>query len=280
MKIVKGLTLLIPLIISLVVLAVCIVLTVQSPATDPINILDAKLNLGISIIGLAITVWVGLNIYNLIERKDLERLIEKISEIEKKSEELNRQHEHYIEQARTQGRCIYSLIEVARMKEELAKEQTLLGGSEYSYVDYIEGFVQSFEKYARENSNLDTPFDISMSELFDGYTRGLTDLANLGWNEAGSHLRTQDIMQLERIIESVNSMVRDKLFRDLNDETLTTDEVIEQIYIDILRGIELANDAQLGIISEHLKAQYMLITGESLTFEPELCNSILDAKPE
>lgn len=48
---------------------------------------DKKMNIGLSILGIAVTVWVGLNIYNVLKREDLEELKRATDKIAKKVDE-------------------------------------------------------------------------------------------------------------------------------------------------------------------------------------------------
>ena len=62
----------IPAIISITVFTITL-FNFKGNTTD-LGTLETKLNMGLSIIGIAITVWVGLNIYDLIEKKELDEL--------------------------------------------------------------------------------------------------------------------------------------------------------------------------------------------------------------
>lgn len=47
---------------------------------------DKKMNIGLSILGIAVTVWVGLNIYNVLKREDLEKIVQETDKIKKNIE--------------------------------------------------------------------------------------------------------------------------------------------------------------------------------------------------
>ena len=59
--------------------------------------LESKFNIVLSVVGVAVTVWVGLSIYNAVERREVEMigntvtsLEEKVKELEKKAKELEK----------------------------------------------------------------------------------------------------------------------------------------------------------------------------------------------
>lgn len=80
-KVIKGLALFTPLIISIILLIV-VIARFNEDITN-LQMLETKLNIGLSIIGIAITVWVGLNIYNVVERKEVEAVTMKAESLEK-----------------------------------------------------------------------------------------------------------------------------------------------------------------------------------------------------
>jgi hypothetical protein len=86
-EIVKGIALLTPLIISIIVLLI-VIIDSQSTTTFS-DAIESKINMGIAIIGLAVTVWVGLNIYTLVENKQFNSLISKIQETDNMLDKIN-----------------------------------------------------------------------------------------------------------------------------------------------------------------------------------------------
>lgn len=77
-KKIKAIALVIPTIISFIVFVTLVFKDSNNSQT---------IDMGISILGIAITVWVGLNIYNVIEKKQVDNLDEKINKLEKEYDE-------------------------------------------------------------------------------------------------------------------------------------------------------------------------------------------------
>ncbi len=76
-KFFKGLALFIPTIISFIMLKI-VVLKLDGATTD-IRILELKMDSIIGIIGVAVSVWIGLNIYNLVEKNEIEEKMNRYS---------------------------------------------------------------------------------------------------------------------------------------------------------------------------------------------------------
>lgn len=86
----KILALITPIIIGIIVFGALFVKNTDNIVID-MNLykilteyIDNKLNAGLSIIGITVSVWVGLNIYSAIEKKDLERIVEDNKKLETK----------------------------------------------------------------------------------------------------------------------------------------------------------------------------------------------------
>jgi len=84
-KFVKGLALLIPTIIGVVLLA--IVLQKLPEVNTNMELMELKMNSLVGIIGVAVSVWIGLNIYNVVEKEEVAKMAEKIKHLESLIEE-------------------------------------------------------------------------------------------------------------------------------------------------------------------------------------------------
>lgn len=81
-KFVKGLALLIPTIIGVILL---IIVLQKLPEVDTnIELMELKMNSLIGIIGVAVSVWIGLNIYNVVEKEEIYKTNKRLEEMEKK----------------------------------------------------------------------------------------------------------------------------------------------------------------------------------------------------
>lgn len=92
LKFTKIIALLIPTILSGVILYI-IITRFNQGGTD-VELLEAKLNVGLSIIGIAISVWIGLNIYNVVEKKEVEKVSELYRSLEIKTKEHDRVNDY------------------------------------------------------------------------------------------------------------------------------------------------------------------------------------------
>ena len=74
-EILKLFALFTPLILSVIILIIVVIycIPIKQPVICYISD-DTQINIALSIIGIAITVWVGLNIYNVVERKEFEEI--------------------------------------------------------------------------------------------------------------------------------------------------------------------------------------------------------------
>ncbi len=75
----KGLALFIPTVISIGL--VFIIIKKFDEAKTDVQIVELKMDSIIVIIGVAVSVWIGMNVYNLIEKKELEEIKNKINTI-------------------------------------------------------------------------------------------------------------------------------------------------------------------------------------------------------
>jgi hypothetical protein len=164
MKIIKGFALLLPTIIGVALLI--IVLLRFTGTMDDIQVLEAKMNSLIGIIGVAVAVWIGLNVYNIAERKEIEVLQAKIKQLDEDAERYKKNQEHLSSQIQISGATLFRQAKMLEQRNWLESEKPLVGGSEFSYLDYIEGFVLRFEEYARENNKLDFPQKIDFFDLY------------------------------------------------------------------------------------------------------------------
>lgn len=98
----KLTALLTPVFISVTLLAVSIIhcFITKEPISDGTNV-----SLGISILGVAVTVWIGLSIYNAIEKREVDEVKELYNELKEKNIE-QKANQEYIE-ALTEWLCIY-----------------------------------------------------------------------------------------------------------------------------------------------------------------------------
>lgn len=90
-KIIKGAALFIPTIICCILL---ILVTLKVPeTTTAMEVMEIRMDSLLGIIGVAVSVWIGLNIYNIVERNEIDNTYKRLEETEKKLEELEKKIE-------------------------------------------------------------------------------------------------------------------------------------------------------------------------------------------
>lgn len=154
-KFCKGMALLLPTLIGCILVKI-VALEFTHTMTD-IKILEVKMNSMVGIIGVAVSVWIGLNVYNLIEKNEIEHkmnsCIKNYSDFETK---INKDTNNLREELRT------SKENLQKLKNELKRLCTCDSGIQISREsvkqideELIYNTVKSIiENYSLKNENL------------------------------------------------------------------------------------------------------------------------------
>lgn len=258
LKFIKIVALFIPTVVSGILL--CIVIIRFNPDMTDVQLLESKMNITLSIIGIAITVWIGLNIYNLIERKELESLQEELKKLGQMSESFKKDQEYLSKQLQISGSTLFLQTKMIEQRNWLQKERSLVYGSEFSYIDYIEGFVLRFEEYARENSKLENRYRINWGDLYFDLSDSITFFITETISVNGGVMRANDILQIDKVLTIVDSIFRDELFNRLDFENYENDmDILSSTNFNTLHFIESIKGDEILMVRNHIKEQEELI---------------------
>lgn len=93
----KNLTLIVTIIASAFIAVMNVVVLVLSlrGGETKVDVQDALTGNGLAMIGIAVSVWVGINIYNIVDRKDMESLNQKVIKLTQKYESMKSAFDKY-----------------------------------------------------------------------------------------------------------------------------------------------------------------------------------------
>jgi hypothetical protein len=133
-KFIKRVALFIPAVISITLMIVVLIKIPEAKTTT--QAMEIKMDSLIGIVGVAVSVWIGLNIYNVIEKTEFEKLIESNKKLETKVNDL-------IEEAEKSNKEFQDKIE--KSNKEFQESLTRLAFSDCSIAikkENIEGITE------------------------------------------------------------------------------------------------------------------------------------------
>lgn len=255
---IKGIALLLPTIIGCALLVV-VLLKFSGTMTD-VQVLEAKMDSLIGIIGVAVSVWIGLNIYNVAERKEIESLRAEIKNIGEAAERYKRIQEHLSNQIQISGTTLFLQTKMIEQRNWLKTERPLVLGSEFSYIDYIEGFVLRFEEYAKENKRLEFPHTINWHDLYHDFSESLTFFITERWRVHDRIIGVEDIIHINKIMDKIDTLFESELFSRLDIESFKNDmSVLRSMNHNTIHFLDDIKGDEILIIKDHLQKQEEII---------------------
>lgn len=180
-KIIKSIILLVPLVISTIVLIVVLV-NVDGNISD-LQAIEIKIDMGIAIIGIAISVWVGLNLYNLVEKKQVDELNELTSRLKKDIEEITPKIKEIMpkiyefeQELKKEGQIRSYIIDQQNWFNALIQYRIFQLNPEKNIsaiYHSIESFINSFEQLIDSNKKLVEPNVLEYSIFLNTLIWGL-----------------------------------------------------------------------------------------------------------
>jgi hypothetical protein len=259
LKIAKIAALFVPAVLSGVL--ICVTIVKLGNNAYCLDSLEFKLNAGLSIIGIAVTVWVGLNIYNVVERTQIDKLIKDYNELKVQNENLGNSY-HDLQQ--TQEGLLGSM-KALHQAISLDKEIYLTGNSlnliiesgEYKlFIPITIRYLGAVKSFLESNYSTEQRLPVPWLSQFKPYINGVKYYCS----EYLAHIVNAD--ELKRNIKSLESIVEryTKIFKAPYTEnyfkfdTMESDIDIMEDYINEVQK-NINKDPVFGLLYEALDDQ-------------------------
>lgn len=243
LKLCKGCSLLIPSIISITVFFLVII-----SATESVNLsrsVEIKLNMGLSLIGIAVTVWVGLNIYNLIEKKQLELLENKVVELENGVLTAKHSLSNVEKELKIKTDLLQKIIDEGQEK----------GQHIISYLDRS-FYINKIESLLNEEKNETMHLYYTISEAIYYYKLSVVPEFEIGINS-----KSISIKQIGTLLSAVVKLCAS--YKKIEESLLLTNEELENVESIINNDISYWFYELDYFISEYIREDPFLSTVDS-----------------
>lgn len=260
-KFIKGLALFIPTVISGIVLVLLIIDT-REQITD-VQDIELKLNTGLYIIGIAISVWVGLNIYNLIEKKQVEELDKLTQELNEKinqiSPKINNFDNRMDEEEKRRDFIIayqkwliefeeYRILVICHVN--YCDMQELRGKLSIKVYKNVNSFIMEFSELAKYNKQLEKPYSLDYCLQLKTMIFAVRIMATYMQDLIGTTDNDTNIVLCKANIEDKIINIINKINQLLEDETEGIKRQIMcydyEAVINILTGLKkVLNDNEI-----------------------------------
>ena len=107
----------------------------------------SSIDVGISIIGIAVTVWVGLNIYNVIEKNEVEKLKKDIQKLKKDSLSIEKTFNNKLSELDNQNRIVKENIMLAKIETNILKTEETQGKNTIEICSFYDEILCILEQY-------------------------------------------------------------------------------------------------------------------------------------
>lgn len=235
-EILKLFALFTPLIISVIILVVVIICCI--PIKQPIVCYvtdDTKINIGLSIIGIAITVWIGLNIYNVVEKKEfkeIKRLYEKLKKSNEKQrkdfKELKLVYNELLQTIKSQNLKLelhdlhtiwydmYTLslqfMDKCNLYEvDKINRNTVFEDYAGELDDRVDGIIKAFKNKEEKIQEDDMGWYFKQIEILVLYLQYSLELKQLGYEKNIDRIITRLLKEIERILDKDTNILKNDL---------------------------------------------------------------------